>query len=164
MDRKYIGMMGIIIVCTMYFSLDHLNIVAKDDPEPQDPVWLQNVHKVLPGWDPKEDTPIPEWAKPDWAASTPSQPTEVSLHGPYSDNVRWINVTKVFTPMIDHQGAVYIDEINGIDYTLDNITKCPDNEIVNFILEHKHQVGSAVYDKKPNNDVPIGNNTAEKAS
>ncbi len=155
MDSRYVGGTAIIILCTVGVSMSSLSIASKDVSEPEEPVWLQNIHKILPDWDPEKDTPIPDWAKPGWAVSPHGGPTEVSLHGPYSDNVEWLNASDVFTPRWDCSGAVYVDAVQGVFYTLDNITSCPDKGIVDFILAHRDKVGLAVFGGDvPEDDVP----------
>jgi hypothetical protein len=111
----------------------------------EEPVWLQNIHKVLPDWDPREDTPIPDWAKPEWAVSPHGNPTEVSLRGPYSDNVEWLNASYVFSPIYDCSDAIIIDHTQGnqpIIYTWDNLTLHPNKTMVNQILEDRSIYGS----------------------
>lgn len=41
--------------------------------------------------------------------------------------------------------AAYVDGVNGVLYTFDNITKCPDKGIVDFVLANPDKVGSTVY-------------------
>jgi hypothetical protein len=52
-------------------------------------------------------------------------------------------------------GAVYVDGVHGVFYTLDNITECPDKGIVDFILANRDEVGLAVFDiEVPEDGVP----------
>ena len=54
-------------------------------------------------------------------------------------------------------GAVYVDGVHGVFYTLDNITDCPDKGIVDFILANRDEVGLAVFDiEVPEDDLPAG--------
>ena len=128
-----------VLACLIYLRLGVIGIPTNQRSEPE-PVWLQNIHKILPDWDPEEDTPIPDWAKPEWAVSPHGHPTEVSLRGPYSDNIEWFNASCVFTPTFDCTGAVIIDHTQGdhpVIYTWDNLTLWPDEEMVREITEDR---------------------------
>ena len=50
--------------------------------------------------------------------------------------------------------AVYVDGVNGVMYTFDNITKCPDKGIVDFILANPDKVGSIVYTSENYTECP----------
>ncbi len=151
--RLICGAAILIALTTSFIAI--LVTSASEVTEPDEPIWLRNIHKVLPDWDPAKDEPIPDWAKPKWAVSPHGRPTEVSLHGPYADNVEWLNASDVFTPKWDCNGAVYIDDYNHVFYTLENITECPDKDIVDFILANKDKVGLAIFeDGIPEDDVP----------
>jgi hypothetical protein len=144
--------MIVLILCLAITSLGiYTGRAIQDEPE-----WLKNIHSVLPDWDPVEDTPIPDWAKPEWAVSPHGNPTEVSLRGPYTDNIEWLNASYVFSEIKDYTDAVYIDQVNDVFYTLQNITSCPDKDIVDFILANKDKVGSTIRESGdiPENDLP----------
>ena len=152
-DRRLVAI-PVLLALVIGLAIGSLGIETKGLPD--EPGWLANIHKVLPGWDPTEDTPIPDWAKPDWAVGPHGRPTEVSLRGPYTDDVEWLNASYVFSGMKDWTGAVYIDHVNGVCYTLQNITSCPDKDIVDFMLANKDKVGSAVGEpgEEPEDDIP----------
>ncbi len=50
--------------------------------------------------------------------------------------------------------AVYVDGVSGVLYTFDNITKCPDRGIVDFILANPDKVGSTVYTSENYTECP----------